>query len=446
MSDNALDLTVLILAKNEAENLRELLPSIHRTLSGRGIAYDILVVVDRNDEATTTVAAEHRARVMTQQGSGYGSAFREGITSAAGSYVAAIDADLSHNPEVILRLWEAREGAGLVIASRYVQAGRAEMPLSRLFLSRALNAFVRRGLSLEVRDVSSGYRLYRSDAVRHVDLRATHFDVLEEVLIQILADGWAIREIPFEYRPRVHGRSNMRLLAFGWSFFTSFLRMWRLRNSAFSADYDERAYNSLIPLQRYWQRTRHRLIRDFQDGERRTLDIGCGSSRIILGLPEMVGLDIQLKKLRRIQPRISRLVQGTITSLPFADGAFEAVICSQVIEHVPRELVNFAELNRVIAPGGILTIGTPDYATWTWPALEWAYGIVHPDGYVHEHINRYTASSLARELTDNGFAILDKAYVGGGELIYKAEKVAHATRAGASVGGGTQVAMSSGAS
>jgi dolichol-phosphate mannosyltransferase len=438
MSDNdALDLTVLILAKNEAENLRELLPSIHRTLAGGGIAYDILVVVDQDDERTAAAAREHGARVTAQLASGYGSAFRHGAAQVRGRYVAAIDADLSHDPEVIQRLWEARDSAGLVIASRYVRGGRADMPLARHMLSRMLNWFIRHGLSLDVRDMSSGYRLYRREALQHATLQATHFDVLEEVLIQIVADGWTIREIPFDYRPRAHGRSHVRLLAFGWSFLVSFLRMWQLRNSAFSADYDERAYNSLIPLQRYWQRTRHRLIMGFQDRRCRTLDIGCGSSRIILGLPHVVGLDIQLKKLRRIQSRIPRLVQGTITSLPFAEGAFEAVICSQVIEHVPHELVNLAELNRVLALDGVLTIGTPDYGTWTWPVLEWAYGIVHPAGYVHEHINRYTAASLARELADAGFRITDTAYVGGGELIYRARKIAAATvpaaRRGASV-------------
>ena len=424
MSYNTLDLTVLILAKHEAENLHQLLPSIHKTLAGTGIRYDVLVVVDRDDEATATVSREHGAKVTAQPAPGYGAAFGHGLQTATGEYIAAIDADLSHNPDVILRLWEARSGAGLVIASRYVPGGRADMPLSRQILSRSLNAFVRHGLSLGVRDVSSGFRLYRRDAISNVELRAQHFDVLEEVLIQITADGWAIREIPFHYRPRVHGRSHVRLLAFGWSFLVSFVSMWQLRNSVFSADYDERAFNSLIPLQRYWQRTRHELILRFQQRGCRTLDIGCGSSRIILSLPHIIGLDIQLKKLRRIQARAPRVVQGTITSLPFADGAFEAVICSQVIEHVPRELVSFAELNRVISPGGTLTIGTPDYDTWTWPLLEWAYGIVHPGGYVDEHINHYTAASLAQELTDNGFEILDKAYVGGGELIYQARKVA----------------------
>lgn len=417
------ELSVLILARHEAENLLHLLPAVHRVVRGVVPEYEIVVVVGADDEETAAVARAQGARIVVQGEAGYGSAFRDGVAHAAGRYIVAIDADQSHDPEVILRLWETRANAGVVIASRYVAGGSASMPLSRHVLSRLLNAFVRRGLSLSVRDVSSGFRLYRREALQHVRLRASHFDVLEEVLIQIIADGWEIKEIPFHYQPREYGHSKARLLVFGWGFLRSFIRMWQLRNSAFSADYDERAFNSLIPLQRYWQRTRHKVIMQFVRGRSRMLDIGCGSSRIILGLPDAVALDIQLKKLRRIQRVHARVVQGTITSLPFADASFETLICSQVIEHVPRELVDFAEMNRVLTMGGTLAVGTPDYATVTWPLLERIYGIVHPDGYVHEHVNHYTAASLARELTENGFVIRAKAYVGGGELIYRAEKV-----------------------
>jgi SAM-dependent methyltransferase len=205
-------------------------------------------------------------------------------------------------------------------------------------------------------------------------------------------------------------------------------RLWVLRNSAFSADYDERAYNSLIPLQRYWQRARYRIITGFVDRDSRILDIGCGSSRIVQALPRAVGLDIQLKKLRRIAGSTRALVQATITELPFRDGAFDTLICSQVIEHVPESLVDWREFNRVLAPGGTFVVGTPDYATVTWPALERAYAIVHPRGYVNEHINRYTAASLRACLEQHGFTITDTAYVGGGELIYRARKSASAGR------------------
>jgi len=80
--------------------------------------------------------------------------------------------------------------------------------------------------------VSSGFRLYRREALDGIDLRAANFDVLEEVLINILTRGWEIREIPFHYQPRQEGRSKARLLAFGWSFVRSFRRMRQLRWSA----------------------------------------------------------------------------------------------------------------------------------------------------------------------------------------------------------------------
>ncbi|MGH9197132.1 MAG: class I SAM-dependent methyltransferase, partial [Acidimicrobiia bacterium] len=158
----------------------------------------------------------------------------------------------------------------------------------------------------------------------------------------------------------------------------------------------------------------------------------CGSSRIILGLPVAVGVDIQLKKLRRIQPRHSRVVRASLTRLPFLDGTFDTIICSQVIEHVPRQLVRFEEINRLLRPHGTFIVGTPDYATLTWRWLERAYAIVHPRGYVNEHINQYTAESLARDLAEHGFAIRGTAYVGGGELIYKTEKIASARAISAS--------------
>ena len=227
-----MDLTVLILAKHEAENLQRLLPAVHRVLEGRGLVYDILVVTDPSDTETGEVSRRCGARVMAQQGPGYGSAFREGMAGTSGRFVAAIDADLSHDPEVIVQLWAAKEDAGLVIASRYTRGGRATMPLSRQVLSRLLNAMVRHGLSLHVRDVSSGFRLYRREAVNAAALRARHFDILEEVLIHILAAGWTVKEIPFHYQPRVHGRSKARLLVFGWSFLRSFIRMRQLRHSA----------------------------------------------------------------------------------------------------------------------------------------------------------------------------------------------------------------------
>jgi hypothetical protein len=80
-------------------------------------------------------------------------------------------------------------------------------------------------------------------------------------------------------------------------------------------------------------------------------------------------------------------------------------------------------MNRVLTIGGTLVVGTPDYSTWAWPVLERLYAVVHPKGYVHEHINRYTAASLRHALESHGFEATESAYVGRAELIIRARKV-----------------------
>src|SRR2546427_7955085 len=79
-------------------------------------------------------------------------------------------------------------------------------------------------------------------------LVARDFDMLEEILIRVHAEGWRILEIPFHYMSRGSGRSHVRLFKFGWAFAKTLVRMWRLRNSVAAADYDDRAFDSPIWL------------------------------------------------------------------------------------------------------------------------------------------------------------------------------------------------------
>jgi len=214
----------------------------------------------------------------------------------------------------------------------------------------------------------------------------------------------------------------VRLFKFGWAFAKTLVRMWRLRNSVAAADYDHRAFDSPIWLQRYWQRTRHRIVLGFLENRKSVLDIGCGSSRIIQDLPDAVGLDILQHKLRWLKPRHRLLVRASCDRLPFRTGSFAAVINSEVIEHVPDCLEIWSDMWRVLRPGGILVIGTPDYGRWLWWILEWIYGKVLPGAYAHEHITHFIRDELARRLRATGYEILDCQYVGFCEMIFKARK------------------------
>jgi len=269
--------------------------------------------------------------------------------------------------------------------------------------------------------------MYRREILQNLSLIARDFDVLEEILIRVYAQGWRIREVPSHYSARGSGRSHAHFFAFGWAFLKTLLRMWRLRNSVASMDYDHRAFDSPIPLQRYWQRARHRIVLGFVEAARRekqgpVLDVGCGSGRIIQDLPEAIGMDILLPKLRFLHERHPRVLQGDIFALPFPDNVFGAVICSEVIEHVPDRSPLFEELTRVLRPGGTLILGTPDYGRRLWWVLEWIYGKVLPGAYAHEHITHYTRDSLLQRILAHGFTIRDLQYVGFCEMIFRARK------------------------
>jgi dolichol-phosphate mannosyltransferase len=416
------ELAVIIPALNERENLEILLPALREEIAQIGIPAEIVVVDGGSHDGTSETAERRGARVVSQQERGYGGALLAGFAATAAPYLLTMDADLSHRPVFLHDLWRRRDEAEVLIASRYIAGGRADMGRFRKVLSHILNRTYSRALSLPLRDLSSGFRMYRRAVLAGLMIRARDFDALEEILIRVHAEGWRILEVPFHYMARGSGRSHARLFKFGWAFLKTLGRMWRLRNSVAAADYDWRAFDSPIWLQRYWQRARHRIVLGFLDRRDGVLDIGCGSSRIIVDLPDAVGLDILQNKLRWLRFHHRKLVRGSCDRLPFRDGSFATLINSEVIEHVPDVPELWTEMWRVLRPGGILILGTPDYDRWLWWVLEWIYGKVLPDAYAHEHITHFTGKDLAARLRAGGYEIVECRYVGFCEMIFKARK------------------------
>jgi dolichol-phosphate mannosyltransferase len=413
-------------ALHEGPNLAVLLPQLTAMLDRLGITYEIFVLTRGEDVAGHDAARASGAEVIEQTEPGYGGALRTGFSRASGTYVLTMDADLSHPPEFVERLWAKRHDGDVTIASRFVPGGRADMDLYRYGLSRVLNALFSRGLDVPIRDLSSGFRLYRTPVIREQAVTSRDFDVLQQIVVRAFAEGWRVREIPFHYRPREHGSSHARVLRVGVACLRTFGQLWRLRNSILAADYDDRAHDSRIFLQRYWQRELFRHVTELIAGQGAVLDIGCGSSRIIGSLPlGSIAVDILYRKLRYAKRFNRSLVQASGFALPFRDASFPCVLCSQVIEHVPKESPILNELVRVLKPGGRLVLGTPDYANWQWVYIEKLYGMV-PGGYKDEHISHYTRRELVQLMAVRGLRFEEERYILRGELIQAFRKPATA--------------------
>lgn len=424
LKNDTLDVSVVIPALNEAPNLYRLLPLLRDALDALDLRWEIIVVDGDSPDGTRKVVEEAGGVYVCETEPGYGRAILRGVSEASGAYILTMDADMSHPTEFINTMWTNREKADIIIASRYVKGGAADQPIFRYMLSKVLNRFFASGLSVHVKDLSSGFRLYHKRLFEGLDLEFTNFVILVEILLKTYGKGLHIKEVPFQYQPRGSGSSKAKIIKFGKDYVRLFYRIWKIRNSVEFPDYDWRAHNSRIPLQRYWQRKRYEIIMRFTPPMVSTCDVGCGSSHILADLPHAIGVDMRHDKLAFMRKTNRFLVHANGMILPFEDEMFECVISSEVIEHIPDEngrLID--ELDRILKPGGIMVLGTPDYDRWEWVTIEWLYGKVAPGAYADEHVTFYTYKSLSEALKSRGYEILDHDYICRGELIFKAKKL-----------------------
>jgi dolichol-phosphate mannosyltransferase len=232
----AIDLSVVLPAYEEAENLALLLPALRRTLDSKGVSYEILVLdAEAPRDRTPEICAENDVRCIPRLGGPlYGHAIRTAQTAARGHKVIMMDADGSHPPEFVAELWAERDAADLVIASRYVQGGRTENPVVLIFLSQFVNAVFRLVLGLRVADVSNSFRLYRGDDLRRLKLECDNFDIVEEILVRLYAaqPNYRVREIPFTFGQRQAGNTKRNLVSFALGYLATLWRLWSMKREA----------------------------------------------------------------------------------------------------------------------------------------------------------------------------------------------------------------------
>jgi dolichol-phosphate mannosyltransferase len=180
------ELTIVIPAWNEEKNLDLLLPLLNKTLADLGLRGEIIVADHEAKDSTGDICRREGSSLLKVSRAGYGRALTEAFAAARGEFVITMDADLSHPSAFIEVLWENRREADVLIASRYVEGGSADMTLMRRFLSRTVNWVFSRALSVPAADLSSGFRLYRKAVLDDMQIAGRDFNVLQEILIRAL--------------------------------------------------------------------------------------------------------------------------------------------------------------------------------------------------------------------------------------------------------------------
>lgn len=230
-----MNLSVIIPTYNEEENLKILLPELHRIIAGLNITYELLVVDAKTsqDRAEETCSV-FNAKYFRQVNSGYADAIRIGIEKSGCGLVLVVDADNSQDISKIPDMYDAIiNGADVAIGSRYTKGGKTDDPPISVLMSKLLNGTYRLLLGFKEKDVSTDFRIYRKHLLTEIKTTCTNFDMIEETLFLLKRkfSDLNVVEIPIHYRQRVEGISKRQLLKFIQGYIRLLFRLLKLRLS-----------------------------------------------------------------------------------------------------------------------------------------------------------------------------------------------------------------------
>ena len=203
-----MSITFLIPAHNEAATIGEVLDRI----AALGIDYEAVVVDDGSTDSTAEIvaeraAAEPRIVLLRKPNGGKGSALRHGIPHCRADIVVIQDADMEYDPHDVPALIEPiqRQAADVVYGSR-LSGGRPQRAYLfwHLVGNRCLSLLTGLLFNTTLTDMETGYKAFRADALKQLNLTEDHFGIEPEITGEICRRGLRIYETPIAYYGRTY--------------------------------------------------------------------------------------------------------------------------------------------------------------------------------------------------------------------------------------------------
>jgi dolichol-phosphate mannosyltransferase len=234
---------VIIPTYREKENIELLVKAI----SSLPVPFDILVIDDNSPDGTgdivkNLIASHPNVHLIQRKGKlGLGTAYITGFKWALENgytYIYEMDADFSHNPEDLVRLYDAcnENGADVAIGSRYISGVNVvNWPLSRVLMSYFASVYVRLITRMKIMDTTAGFVCYKKEVIENIkpdQIRSKGYCFQIEMKFTAYKLKYKIVEIPIIFKDRKLGTSKMTGGIFNealWGVLRMKLRSWFIR-------------------------------------------------------------------------------------------------------------------------------------------------------------------------------------------------------------------------
>ncbi|MEI8087114.1 MAG: polyprenol monophosphomannose synthase [Paludibacter sp.] len=221
---------VIIPTYNEKENIENII----RAVFGLSTPFHVLIIDDGSPDGTADIVKNLQAEftdcllMIERKGKlGLGTAYIAGFKWALEhnyQYIFEMDADFSHNPNDLPRLYDAcaNKGADVAIGSRYVTGVNVvNWPMGRVLMSYLASKYVRFVLGVEIADTTAGFKCYRREVLETIELDKIRFKGYAfqiEMKFTAFECGFIVKEVPIIFINRELGTSKMNSGIFGEAF------------------------------------------------------------------------------------------------------------------------------------------------------------------------------------------------------------------------------------
>ncbi|MBL8227871.1 MAG: glycosyltransferase [Bryobacterales bacterium] len=403
-------LSVLMPVYNEEEFVGAILDRVLRAPLPAGLEREIIVVDDCSRDGSVEIveglAAKHpEIRLFRHpRNQGKAAAIRTALEHARGEFSIIQDADLEYNPaeypRMLAPLVEGRADA--VFGSRFLISGeRRVLYFWHALANRILTTFCNIAADLNLTDMETCYKAFRTSLVKSIPLRSNRFGIEPELTIKLAKREARIYEVPISYHGRTYAEGKKIGFRDAVAAFAIILRYW-FSNDIYKETGPEvlEAFSSAIEFNRWMADT----IRPYVG--KSVLEIGSGigslSRQLISGRKRYIATDIDEHHIARLRSRFQHrpIFEVRKADLACADDFTElrqcvdTIVCLNVLEHVQDHRQGLKNLYGALVPGGRAIVLVPQG--------QWAYGKIDE---MLGHWLRYSEALLTERVLEAGFQV-----------------------------------------